>query len=157
MAERLFPSRILNMVGKETFLKSARSVEWQQKWLGSTDYIDSTRPDDFTDTNSIYYGVDCYQRPFIFLKVKCFKYSKNTTDLDRKEKYIMVNIFQRYTDNDSLYVACCRNYDEGNALLEGMCAINDELSSNISNFLKNGYVEREADEYRDKVRLEISL
>lgn len=143
----LFPQRIIDMIGEENF-KKARLVDWQQKWLGNTDYIDSTRPNDFSSEESIFYGVDCYKRPFIFLKVKCLSESD--------ERFMMINIFQRYSDTDRLYVACSRD-GEANVVLEGGCAIGNELLSNISNFLKNGYATREATEYESQCRLEITV
>lgn len=143
--EKIFPTKIVEMIGKERFAKACYT-EWEQKWVGATGYIDGTRPDDFPD-RPIFYGIDGFGRPFVFLKVISIK------DDGRKE--IMINIFQRYTDNTNLYVACC-SYEQGDTLLKHGCRIDDELYSHISLFLVNGFVEREKTEYQSKCRLEIS-
>lgn len=139
----MFPEDIIEMIGQERFSQSRR-VEWDQKWLGNTDYIDRPKADDFKDNHHIYYGVDCYKRPFILLKVRATKPSG-------VQKEFMINIFQRYT-GDTLFVACCSQL-EGEALLKGGCAIGSELTNDISKFLENKFVE--GNENYGVTRLEI--
>ena len=65
---------------------------------------------------------------------------------------MMINIFQRYSDSSS-YVACC-SYSEGDILLNHGCSVNDEIVTNVSNFLNNKFIEKETTQY-SKGRLEI--
>ena len=157
--QNLFPVDIINMIGKERFLRAC-PLEWNEKWLGSTDYIDSTKIDDFQDKFFIYYGIDCYKRPFIFLKVKSIETlhngSKSYELISKKHNSFMINIFQRYTDSKS-YVACCR-YSEGELLLKNRGLFDDEYIKDITDFLNNKCIEKMTERnwlQQNKTRLEI--
>ena len=58
---KMFPENIIEIVGKERFLKG-KYVEWQERWLGGTQYIDRIYPEDLEDNLS--YGIDSYGRFF---------------------------------------------------------------------------------------------
>ncbi len=89
----LFPSYVIETIEKDKFLNATR-IDWKQKWLGPTQYIDRAKYGDFEDdSGQIYYGEDNYKRPFIFIKIKV---DDNTN--------VLISIFQRYTDSE-MYVA----------------------------------------------------
>lgn len=129
---KLFPEDIIDMIGKNRFLY-AKEVKWNPGWLGGTSYIDSMRPKDFKDDpNSIYYGIDDYNRPFIFLKTRVTKKSGTS-------KETMISIFQRYSD--AITFAVVDNTASGEILLQNDMRINDELSLRIQTFLEIHHIE----------------
>ena len=76
-------------------------LEWDHKFVGGTDYIDSIREDDMS--NSIMCGIDCYRRFFISFRIE-------TTFLDTKQKKKTVQtIFQRYTDQSRIVMVSSNN------------------------------------------------
>lgn len=104
------------MVGKNKFL-NAKQIKWNEKWMGSTQYIDSARITDFPDKNQIYYGIDSYQRAFIFVKIQ----------------NCLLSIFQRYTDANTFVVV--EPTGKMNKFLGGQVAINDELRLKLKNII----------------------
>ena len=92
----LFPKRIIDMVGKEKFLKGKR-IKWNDKYMGDTGYIDRTYNVKFDGNENIYYGRDCNERSFIFVNVRINNENKTETTV--------MSIFQRYIDSDYYYVA----------------------------------------------------
>ena len=89
---KMFPENIIDIVGKERFLKG-KYVEWQERWLGGTQYIDRIYPEDLEENLS--YGIDSYGRFFIFIKIRKLNYSIATDELI-SHKYTVLTIFKRY-------------------------------------------------------------
>ena len=61
-------------------LVDARKVQFRQKWIGNTGYIDKVSANEVPC--AISYGVDCYDRPFVHLK---------------NARGRVLTLFQRYT------------------------------------------------------------
>ena len=72
---------------------------------------------EFPDNNQIYYGIDSYQRSFIFVKV---------------ENHLL-SIFQRYTERNMFVVIEPTQKMED--FLEGQVVINEELKLKLKNLL----------------------
>jgi len=85
----MFPKYVVEMVGEDNLLMGDK-IEWKHEWLGPTDYIDRISHKDLKNTFS--YGVDCFRRSFIFVKVKT------------EHRTFVISVFQRYTDAGT-YVA----------------------------------------------------
>ena len=133
----LFPPNIIDMIGKNRLLM-ASEVPWDQKWLGPTDYIDSMRPKDFPDNYFIYYGIDRYTRPFIFLKTRVTK----SYPIENKEsKITMISLFQRYSDSKTFVGV--DHTASGEILLQHRTRIDDELEPRIKTFLETGRLEKD--------------
>jgi hypothetical protein len=132
---KLFPTYIIDMIGKNRFLY-AKEIEWNPEWLGGTSYIDSMRPVDFKDDpNSIYYGVDSYSRPFVFLKTRVTKIETGIS------KETIISLFQRYTDSTTF--AAVDNTASGEILLQHRARIDDELCLRIQTFLETKRLQNE--------------
>lgn len=65
--------------------------------VGFTDYIDFISEQDVE--NDVMTGIDVYKRPFIVVKAKLLDNNKN-------EYPVFETFFQRYTDNDVLFMGC---------------------------------------------------
>ena len=124
-----FPNRIVDMVGRNNLLL-AEKLEWDDKWLGNTDYIDRVVFDDLSNTFS--YGVDRYRRPFIFVRMRRLKNNNN---------FIIV-IFQRYTDGGT-YVAIDPLNGIHHSIKEGYVAINKDFQKILSNLIGGKYSDYE--------------
>ena len=86
--EEQMPNMLYDLI--KDHLPDIPILEWDHKFVGGTDYIDSIREDDMS--NTIMCGIDCYKRFFISFRIE-------TTFLDTKQKKKTVQtIFQRYTD-----------------------------------------------------------
>ena len=71
-------------------------LEFQDNFLGQTDYLDSIQIEDLTDPIMI--GKDCFHRPFIVIKY----YFEDQTHL--------LTVFQRYTDDKNTWVKSSHLY-----------------------------------------------
>ena len=60
---KMFPENIIDIVGKERFLKG-KYVEWQERWLGGTQYIDRIYPEDLEENLSLW---DRFLRAILYL------------------------------------------------------------------------------------------
>lgn len=136
----LFPPNLIDMIGKNRFL-SASEVPWNRKWLGPTDYIDSMRPKDFPDNSSIYYGVDEFKRPFIFLKTRVTKIYPMSEPNHKESKITMISLFQRYTDSKTF--GAVDHTASGEILLQWRTRIDNELELRIKTFLETGRLEKD--------------
>jgi len=116
-----FSSNIIDMIGKQNFL-NGELIEWQDKWLGHTDYIDRIRFSDLSD-NKFHYGVDRYQRSFIFAKIH--------------DKQTVFSIFQRYI-NGSIFVIV-EPSGKMSDFLGGQVAINEEMHIKLKNLFFNNF------------------
>ena len=129
---KIFPIGIIDMIGKERFLKGEH-VEWQGRWLGATEYIDGIFPEDLD--NNLSYGVDCYDRFFIFIKIRKLKYSRQTDEFI-SDKNTVLTLFKRYSDSTTVVT----NDNSGeNALIDTNRCINQEAASLLKNFLETGF------------------
>lgn len=128
----IFPKTIIDIVGKERFLKGEH-VEWKGEWLGATEYIDRIYPEDLQ--NNLSYGVDCYNRFFIFIKIRKLRYSRQVDDELMSDKNTVLTIFRRYSDS---YTVVTNDNSGENALIDANRCINQEGGDLIKNFLKSG-------------------
>jgi len=122
----LFPKNIVDMVGEDNLLLGEK-IEWDEKWMGSTDYIDKIVPKDLKNTFS--YGIDSYQRSFIFVR------------MNSQKGQFVISIFKRYTNLD-MFVAIdpsgkCSEY----------IGTNVALYDNYIELLHNLFLDRE-DKYK---------
>jgi hypothetical protein len=113
-----FPHRILDIIGQngENNLRKNKIV-WKPLWMGQTDYIDRIFVDELE--NNFSYGVDHYNRSFIFVKVG---------------KSVIV-IFQRYSDDKNMYVAINPDgliYDK---IIRGRCYIDNEFHQELKEYI----------------------
>ena len=99
----LFPEHIINAFGSINKFITYPRLEFQDKFMGSTQYIDRIRSEDLSDP--IMYGVDYYSRSFITLKLK-YHYILDMIDEDIREYYNekvkkgVITVFQRYTGDN---------------------------------------------------------
>jgi hypothetical protein len=128
---KIFPKDIIDIVGKQRFLKGEH-VEWQQRWLGRTDYIDRIFPKDLD--NNLSYGIDCYDRFFIFIKIRKVNYSRDSYEL-LSDKNTILTFFKRYTDFSTVVT----NDNSGeNPLIDSHRCIGEEGASLLKKFLQTG-------------------
>lgn len=107
----LFPEHIIDAFGSIKNFITYPQLEFQDKFMGSTQYIDRIRSQDLS--HPIMYGVDYYSRPFVTLKLQ-YTYILDMIDEDLREYYNdkvkkgVITVFQRYT-------ACTYNWTTGTA------------------------------------------
>lgn len=156
----MFPDKIINMIGTDNLMK-ANIVDWNERWLGGTGYIDGARPSDLSGIFSI--GKDLHGRSFIFVKFKTNEIpavsdnnieNTNETPSDSETntkrtvsdiKRTVLTVFQRYTDSKEKYV-----FVESRAhlyILEGRCSLDDETRSLIRNIIQQKDMVYERDNY----------
>lgn len=111
-----FPLRVLDLVGLNKLLFGEKT-EWDDKWMGNTQYIDRVRAKDLT--HNVCYGIDCYERPFIFYKI---------------DNYVFV-IFKRYSDSGMFVVI--EPLTGFPLIMKGRCALDDELAKDLKEFFNN--------------------
>jgi len=133
----IFPPVLLDIIGKERFLKG-KYVKWQDEWLGGTDYIDRISSDELD--NNLCYGIDCYRRFFIFIKIKKIFQSLPRTDNGQQEIYTVLTIFKRYSDASS--IVCNDNY-YNNPLIDSYPTVSGTQIQLLKNFMNTGYFIRE--------------
>ena len=99
-----YHKKIIKMFNLENLLDYP-ILKWEDKYLGSTDYIDCIFKND--TNNSIMIGIDKYRRPFITIKI---------TD----GKKISVNtLFQRYSNRSyPIVFGTCYHYNIHKTLLK---------------------------------------
>ena len=140
---KMFPENIIDIVGKERFLKG-KYVEWQERWLGGTQYIDRIYPEDLEENLS--YGIDSYGRFFIFIKIRKLNYSRSTDELI-SHKYTVLTIFKRYSDSTTVVT----NDNSGeNTLIDMHRCIGKEGGDLLRTFMQVGYFSSPKDDYRGK-------
>lgn len=125
---RIFTPEIIDMIGQKTLLQSS-FLPWDNKYLGSTGYLDRVKINHLPDNNNIFYGLDLYKRSFIFAKLKVTE--------DEKITNVVLVIFRRYTEG-SLYVAIDPS-DKIYSFFEAQVAINDELRKKLKNIFRGPY------------------
>jgi hypothetical protein len=113
--KEMYPLIVLETFGINNLL-FGENVIWNPKWLGATDYIDRVYIDELKNVFS--YGIDEYQRPFIFYK------SNNT----------LLVAFQRYTDA-TLFVVIDPDGDL-RPIIKGRCSLNEEFSKDLREFIQ---------------------
>jgi hypothetical protein len=131
----LFTEDIIEMIGEERFLKGHK-IEWENKWMGNTEYIDKVDVNDLKYNLS--YGKDKLQRSFIFVK------AVNEND----DQFAMV-IFQRRT-NGKLYCSIesrPKNNYKADAFFAAYCGINSEFKEIMKKLFENGYYNSEKSKY----------
>ena len=93
---RTYNDNIITLMGGLNKMIDYPELEWNDKYLGDTGYIDQITTNYIT--NKIMRGVDRYGRPFIVLRIKWdnnsiyYKYNTHTCTL-----------FQRYSDSNMLW------------------------------------------------------
>jgi len=110
-----FPERILDIVGENNLY--GKKIKWNALWMGCTDYIDRIFHNELE--NDFSYGVDHYNRSFIFVKV-------NTS---------VIVIFQRYSDDKNMFVAVNPDGKIYNDVIRGRCYIDDEFAQVLKDYI----------------------
>ena len=75
-----------------SLIKGMTYLDWKDKYLGGTDYIDGILDSDLK--SSLNFGIDPYKRPFVVIRYKKLL----------SQKIDCLTIFQRYTDTKSCWV-----------------------------------------------------
>lgn len=110
-----FPQDILDIVGEDNL--RGNKIKWNALWMGYTDYIDRIFSDELE--NNFSYGVDHYNRSFIFVKVKDS----------------VIVIFQRYTDDKNMYVAINPDGKIYEELIRGRFYIDNEFNQVLTKYI----------------------
>lgn len=126
-----YPKIVIRMMGGYLKMLTFPILPWQQRFQGSTGYIDGIQPNDLF--HSIMLGTDCYERAFIVIKTNFENSAGNT--------FIKLDVlFQRFSDNPLSWSMACG--DNGGCLQKegGLCIRNGVLQhtlleKNISNLL----------------------
>ena len=88
------PSVLINIFSLNELL-DATILEWNDAFIGCTDYIDRIQTSDVD--NAICIGVDRFHRAFVCIRIM---------DIER-EKTFVYTLFQRYTDNITSWTYGC--------------------------------------------------
>lgn len=108
--KKLFPPTIIDMITLDNLI-DADYLEWDDKWMGGTGYLDRMEYEDFNKPFA--YGKDCHNRPFICVKLVISdndnNNQENTNNDNNNHEKSVLTIFQRYTDG-GMYVFVGANY-----------------------------------------------
>jgi len=117
-----FPSKIIELFGGYEKFIDYPILEFKEKFVGSTDYIDRIKPADVT--HPIMIGVDCYKRAFVTIR-SINKYGVKVVD----------TLFQRYTDEKTTWSNGCHdvgiNFSYGGYFFSGNSFRNDKMVQNL--------------------------
>lgn len=91
------PQILIDLFTIQEFL-DAPIIEWNDRFIGNTDYIDRIKPSDIKYPISI--GVDPYGRAFICLKI---------INVTKQEEFVCT-LFQRYSNQPSRWTYGCHSY-----------------------------------------------
>jgi hypothetical protein len=95
-----FPIFFHNIINFDSIIHAAK-INLNNR-MGFTGYIDFISYNDFKENNSnILYGYDCVNRFFISIM-----YDVDSTIFHKKPKNKIITFFQRYSDNNKIYVNC---------------------------------------------------
>ena len=126
-----FDNHIVSMFGGIQNMVKFPILEWDDKFMGSTDYIDNIIPQDLS--SKIMMGIDNYNRPFISLRTN--KNGNKNVD----------TLFQRYTNEKNTWTYGTNGYSQ--LIIEGgYFYVRGEIKhkyikQNIENLLKSkGYI-----------------
>lgn len=115
-----FPESIISIFGFENMINYP-IIEFQDNFIGFTEYIDRIRPDDLSEPIMI--GIDCYKRPFICIRTLQIRDNIKSVD----------TLFQRYTNEKETWsYGCC-----GNGFLFSSSIHNHVNKNNIKRILNN--------------------
>jgi hypothetical protein len=114
-----FPEKIISIFGIDNMINFP-ILEFNDKFIGHTDYIDSIKPKDLSEPIMI--GIDCYKRAFISIRtLKIEENNEPTVDI----------LFQRYTNEKEKWThGCCGNGFIKNSYIDNITI------NNIKNLLK---------------------
>ena len=76
-------------------------LQWESKFVGNTDYIDSIKPEYMTE--SVMVGVDQFKRSCLMVRINITYLTENRT------QKIVQTFFQRYTGNITPWMPGCVN------------------------------------------------
>jgi hypothetical protein len=93
-----FPNKIISIFGMENMINYP-ILEFKNKFIGYTDYIDSIRPDDLSEPIMI--GVDCFKRAFVSIR---------TVIINENRDPVVDTLFQRYTNEKEKWTYGCSGY-----------------------------------------------
>lgn len=128
-----YNDNIITLMGGLNKMIDYPELEWNDKYLGDTGYIDHITFDYVT--NKIMRGVDRYGRPFIVLRIK---WDNNPTYY--KYNTYTCTLFQRYSDSNMLWT---HSTIGGIDILPDGCLLNNNkfthnhIRYNIYNLLNN--------------------
>ena len=131
-----FDNNIILMMGGIENMINIPILKWNDKFIGSTDYIDKIKPENMH--SKIMIGIDCYKRPFICFRTK--RYHKKFGEI-----FTVDTLFQRYTAEKKTWTnGTCgpdRIITESGYFYSGGKFRHEHVKQNIKNLLENkGYI-----------------
>ena len=129
---KYFDKNIIEIMGGIENMNKIPILEWEDKFLGGTDYIDRIEPENLK--HKVMIGIDRYERPFICFRIKTYsKYYEEIFNVD--------TLFQRYTGEKNTWTnGTCGsikiNPESGYFYSRGVFR-NEYVKQNIKNLLEN--------------------
>lgn len=132
---RIFPKWLIDLVSIDKFI-SLPYLEWNNEWLGGTDYIDRIKYG--TSSSPMWYTVDLYRRSAFILDFKAVIYND---DGETKEVTNSICIFQRYTNGSGYTCGTYHNDISIEILCHGGMINPNEEDNLLLKIIKDGELE----------------
>ena len=132
MIRMFFSPKIIELMGGMRNMLSFPILEWKNKYLGATGYIDGITPEDLS--SSVMIGKDNkYHRPFVTIRT-----------IDQNKRINITTLFQRYTNDKNTWSHGKYNIsfvsESGHFMTYGIIR-HELLAMNICNLLNHrGYI-----------------
>ena len=152
----LYSSVIISLMGGIKNILNYPELEWDDKYLGSTGYIDRIRVKNVT--HKIMRGIDKWNRPFITLRLK-----DNDEDTCSKYNSYIIVLFKRYYDDKKTWTHSINRgidiFTDTGHFLRNDDIKDEHIINNMHNLLnnKNFIYKNDYEDPNKQIKIDISL